>query len=70
MKPIAAILILAGVLALVFGGFSYTQDKTVAKLGPLELNAHQTKTVNVPMWGGIAAIVAGGLILVAGGRRR
>ncbi|MET0383739.1 MAG: hypothetical protein ABW032_10005 [Burkholderiaceae bacterium] len=70
MRTVALILIIAGVLALSFGGFSYTQDKTVAKVGTLELNAKETKTVNFPMWGGVAAVVAGGLLLLLGGNRR
>ncbi len=70
MRIVAILLLVGGVLALVFGGFSYTEDKTVAKLGPIELNAKETHTINFPMWGGVAAIVAGGLLLVMGGRRR
>lgn len=70
MRVVGIILIMAGALSLVFGGFSYTQEKTVVKLGPLELNAKQTKSIDIPMWGGIAAIVVGGLMLVASGRKR
>jgi TRAP-type C4-dicarboxylate transport system permease small subunit len=69
MRIVAILLIVLGVLALAYGGFSYTQDKTVVKLGPLELNAKETKTVPVPMWAGIAGIVIGGVLLVAGNRR-
>ena len=69
MRIIAILLIVCGVLALVYGGFSYTQDKTVAKLGPIELNAKETKTVPIPMWAGIAGIVVGGFLLVAGSKR-
>jgi hypothetical protein len=69
MRIIAILLIVLGVLALIYGGFSYTQDKTEAKLGPIELNVKETKTVSVPMWAGIAGIVVGGFLLVAGGRR-
>lgn len=70
MRIVAIILIVVGILVLAFGGFSYTEDKTVAKLGPLELNAKQTKTIDLPVWGGIGAIVVGALLLVAGNRRR
>ena len=69
MRIVAILLLVGGVLALVFGGFSYTEDKTVAKLGPIEINAKETHTVNFPMWGGVAAIAAGGLMLVLGGKR-
>lgn len=62
---IAAIaVIVAGVLALLYGGFSYTTQHTAAKLGPLELKVEEDKRVNVPVWAGVAAVVAGGLVLV------
>jgi TRAP-type C4-dicarboxylate transport system permease small subunit len=69
VKVIAIILIIAGVLGLVYGGFSYTKDTTVVKLGPLEVSAKERQTVNVPMWTGVGAIVIGGLLLVFGGKR-
>jgi hypothetical protein len=67
---IAAIaLIVAGVLALMYGGFSYTKSTTTAKLGPIELSVKDRETVNVPVWAGIAAIVAGGALLLFGGKK-
>ena len=69
MRIIAIILIALGALALAYGGFSYTQDKTAAKIGPFELNVKETKTVPVPLWAGIAGIVVGGVLLVAGNKR-
>ncbi len=72
MKPnqiFAIVLIVAGILGLAYGGFSYDKQTTGAKLGPIELKVTETKTVNVPMWAGIGAIVAGGLLLVVGGRK-
>ncbi|HWS75048.1 MAG TPA: hypothetical protein VN324_07900 [Quisquiliibacterium sp.] len=69
-RVVAVLLIAAGVLALVYGGFSYTKDTTALKLGPVELSVKERKTVNVPMWAGIGAIVVGGLLLVSGGKRR
>ncbi len=69
VKVIAIVLLVAGVLALAYGGFSYTKDTTVVKLGPLELSAKEKQTVNVPMWVGVGAIVLGGLLLVVGGKK-
>ena len=69
VKVIAIVLIIAGVLGLVYGGFSYTKDTTVVKLGPLEVSAKERQTVNVPMWTGVGAIVVGGLLLAFGGKR-
>ena len=69
VKVIAIVLIITGVLCLVYGGFSYTKDTTVVKLGPLEVSAKERQTVNVPMWTGVGAIVVGGLLLAFGGKR-
>ncbi len=68
-KFVAAALIVAGVLGLLYGGFSYTKNTTAVKLGPIELAVKEKETVNVPMWAGIGAIVVGGLLLVMGGKR-
>ena len=69
VRRIAAIaLIVAGVLALAYGGFSYTKDAHQAKLGPIELSVNEKQTVNIPVWAGVAAIAIGGVLLVFGGR--
>jgi TRAP-type C4-dicarboxylate transport system permease small subunit len=68
-RLVAVVLIIAGALALAYGGFSYTKDSTAVKLGPLELTVKEKETVNVPLWAGIGAIVIGGVLLVAGGKR-
>ena len=65
----AIVLIVAGVLGLVYGGFSYTKDTQQAKIGPIELSVTEKKTVNVPIWAGVAAIVAGGALLLFGGKK-
>ena len=69
VKVIAIVLLVGGMLGLVYGGFSYTKDTTVVKLGPLEVSAKEKQTVNVPMWVGVGAIVAGGLLLIFGTKR-
>ncbi|MDD2801700.1 MAG: hypothetical protein PHE96_09605 [Methylococcales bacterium] len=67
IKMLALVLITLGILGLVYGQFSYTQETQEAKIGPIELTVNDTKTVNVPIWAGVAAIAAGGgLLLVAG----
>lgn len=70
IKLLAIALMVGGVLGLVYGGFSYTQDTTAVKLGPIELSVQERKTVNVPLWAGIGAIVVGGVLLVVGGKGR
>ncbi len=63
------VLIVAGLLGLVYGGFSYTKKTDQAQIGPITLSVTDKQTVNVPMWAGVGAIVAGALLLAAGGRR-
>lgn len=70
VKMLAVVLVVAGVLALAYGGFSYTKDTTQVKLGPIELSVKEKKTVNVPLWAGIGAILAGGALLLFGGKAR
>lgn len=66
---IAAIaLIVAGVLALLYGGFSYTKETHQAKLGPISLSIQEKETVNIPVWAGVAGIVIGGALLLFGGK--
>jgi hypothetical protein len=62
---IGAILIVAGILALVYGGFTYTKDSETASLGPIELTVHEKESVNIPVWAGVGSIVVGaGLLAV------
>lgn len=68
MKIVAIVLIVAGILGLVYGGFSYTQETHQAKLGPFEMSVKDKERVNVPVWAGVAAIVVGGALLVMGRR--
>jgi hypothetical protein len=65
----AIVLIVAGVLGLVYGSFSYTKDTHQAKLGPIELSVQEKETVNIPVWAGVGAIAIGGFLLLLGGRK-
>ena len=65
-KIIGIILIAAGALGLVYGGFSYTKETTGLKLGPLEVKVQEKQTVNIPLIVSGAAIVVGIFLLVTG----
>jgi hypothetical protein len=69
VKMMAIVLIVAGLLGLVYGQFSYTKETQEAKLGPLELSVKDTETVNIPVWAGVGAIVAGGGLLLFASRK-
>ena len=69
VKVLGVVLLVAGLLGLAYGGFSYTKDSTALKVGPIELSVKQKETVNVPLWAGIAAAVAGVGLLVFGSKK-
>lgn len=68
-RIVGLVLIVAGILALAYGGFSYTKETTAVKLGPVELSVKEKEQVNVPVWAGIGAIVVGGALVLLGGRK-
>lgn len=60
----AIVLIVAGVLGLVYSQFTYTKETEGASLGPIELTVKEKETVNIPVWAGVGAIIAGAGLLV------
>ena len=68
-KIIGILLIMAGVLGLIYGGFSYTKETHTAQLGPLQLKVQEKETVMVPVLASVGAI-AFGLFLIVGGRNK
>jgi hypothetical protein len=66
MRILAIALLVAGTLALAYGGFSYTSETHEAKLGPVEINITEKERVNVPVWAGVALMVVGGGVLATG----
>lgn len=63
LKGVAIVLLVAGALALVYGGFTYTKKTHKTELGPFSFAIKERETVKVPVWAGIAAMVAGGVLL-------
>ncbi|CAG0970377.1 hypothetical protein BURK1_01196 [Burkholderiales bacterium] len=68
-KIVGIVLIVAGALGLAYGGFSYTKETHDMKIGPIELSVKDKESVNIPVWLGVGAIVAGGLLIVFGSRK-
>lgn len=65
VKILAIVLIVAGIVGLMYGKFGYTKETHEAKLGSLELSIQEKRTVNVPLWAGVGALlVVGALLLV------
>jgi uncharacterized membrane protein len=69
VKIVAIVLIVAGVLGLVYGSFSYTRETHEATLGQIKLSVMEKETVNVPVWVGVGAIVIGSVLLVFGSKK-
>ncbi len=69
VRIIAFALIIGGLAGLAYGGFSYTKQNHEAKIGPVELSVSEKKTVDVPTWAALGALLVGGALLFAGGKR-
>ena len=63
MRLAGIVLLALGVLALVYGGFSYRKEKGDARIGPIEIEVTERERVNVPLWAGIAAVAVGGALV-------
>ena len=64
VKIMAIVLIVAGIVGLLYGKFSYTKETHDIKLGPIEMSVAEKQTVNVPLWAGLGATVAGSVLLL------
>ena len=63
MRLAGLVLLVLGVLALVYGGFSYRKEKGDARIGPIQIEVTEKERVNVPLWAGVAAVAVGGALL-------
>ena len=68
-KLIGAVLLALGILALAYGGFTYTKDTDHVKLGPIEIDVKDKERVNVPLWAGVVVAVVGGVLLAGSGKK-
>ena len=68
-KLIGAVLLALGILALAYGGFTYTKDTDHVKLGPIEIDVKDKERVNVPLWAGVVVAVVGGVLLAGGSKK-
>ncbi|TDY60867.1 hypothetical protein C8D99_10774 [Aminivibrio pyruvatiphilus] len=68
MKTLAILLIVAGVLGLAYGGFTYTQATHEAQLGPIGVSVDENRSVSIPVWISMTSIAVGGVALFFGGK--
>jgi uncharacterized membrane protein YidH (DUF202 family) len=69
MRILGIVLVVAGILALVYGGINYNKDKTVLQIGSMNVTATEHKSIPIPAVAGVAVLI-GGVALLAIGRRR
>jgi TRAP-type C4-dicarboxylate transport system permease small subunit len=69
MKIVAIVLVVAGILALAYGGFTYKKETHEAQIGPVGIQVTEKERMDVPVWAGVAMIVVGGGLLVAGRKK-
>lgn len=63
------VLIVIGLIGLIWGGISWTEEETLVDIGPIEARAEEQKSIPItPIVGGIA-LVAGIVLLVVPSRK-
>lgn len=69
MKIVGVVLIVIGIIALAYGGISYTKREKVLDIGPIEATAERRETIPLPpVLGGLA--LAGGIVLLIVGSKK
>jgi hypothetical protein len=63
------VLLACGILALAYGGFTYTKETNEVDLGPISFEVKEKERVNLPLWLGVGLAVVGGALLLVPGKR-
>lgn len=70
MRIAGIILIVLGVIALAYGGISYTREEEILDIGPIEATAETRETIPLPPILGGLALAGGVVLLIAGSKNR
>jgi len=62
-KLMGAVLLALGILALAYGGFTYTKKTDNVDVGPIHLEVKDKERVNIPLWAGVGIAIVGGVLL-------
>jgi hypothetical protein len=62
-KLVGAVLLALGILALAYGGFTYTKDTDKVDVGPIHFEVKDKERVNIPLWLGVGVAIVGGVLL-------
>ena len=69
MKILGIVLIVAGIVALVYGGFTYSTTKKDVDMGPIQISHKQSHSVPLPPVLGVIAIIGGGALVYFGAKK-
>jgi hypothetical protein len=70
VRVLGVVLVVAGLIALLAGGFSFTRRREVVRMGPISASVKETQRYPVARWAGGAMLLLGIGLVVAGGRKR
>ena len=62
-KLLGAVLLALGILALAYGGFTYTKSTDKVDVGPIHIAVQDKERVNIPLWAGVVVAIVGGVLL-------
>jgi hypothetical protein len=65
---VGILLIIIGIVAFAYGGFSFTTTEKVAEIGPLKVEKEKTRSLPLPPVLGALALAGGVILLVVGAR--
>ena len=68
MKPLGIALVVIGIVALLYGGVSWTHKDKVIDAGPIQVTADKHERIPIPPVAGGILLVLGAVLLVKGGR--
>jgi hypothetical protein len=63
-KIFGILLIVAGALGLIYGGFSYTKESHGTQLGPIVLKVEEKESVLVPLAVSVGALAIGAFLVL------
>jgi drug/metabolite transporter (DMT)-like permease len=68
MKIVGIVLIVLGLVGVGYGGISWTHQKKVVDLGPLQVSHDKTESLPIPPIAGAICLIAGALVLAGQAR--
>jgi hypothetical protein len=69
-RIVGLVLVIIGLISLLWGGISWTREKTIVDIGPIEARSQERETIPLPPIVGGLALVAGAVLLVVRERSR